>query len=221
MKLCHTELESVLDTDNDGVQTLVIENKLFFTSFLTTALAQAEGEEGAITVSSNNKPLDFASHAEVIIDPLSISLNKKALMTKITATLESEASQSEHYAETMEILTHIETFIDKLSFIFPFDIICNKLSAATLLKAAGIAVRDICADPLERLLNYMELVREFDKDKLFIIANLRTFFSDTDIERFLESIALHGYHAILLESTSGSILEKEHRITVDKDLCEF
>lgn len=75
--------------------------------------------------------------------------------------------------------------------------------------------------PLERLIDYMELVREFERDKLFVYVNLRSFFSDEEIERFLRTALDHGYRILLIDAQSHEKLLLENRVTVDNDLCEF
>ena len=67
----------------------------------------------------------------------------------------------------------------------------------------------------------MELVREFDRDKLFVLVNLRSFFDDHDVERFLKTIEEHGHRVLLMDGTERKRLPMERRITIDIDLCEF
>lgn len=108
-----------------------------------------------------------------------------------------------------------------LAFALPGDIVCEKCSVAGILKGIGITLRDDYDDPLERLLDFMELVREFDRDKLFVLAGLRSFFSDAKVELFLDTALAHGYRILLLDSTAREILPHEKRLTIDNDLCEF
>ena len=76
-------------------------------------------------------------------------------------------------------------------------------------------------DPLEKILDYMELVREFDREKLFIFVNLRSFFPDDRVALFLESALGHGFQLLLIDGREYDKLELERRVTVDRDLCEF
>ena len=67
----------------------------------------------------------------------------------------------------------------------------------------------------------MELMRELDRDRLFIMINMRSYFSNEEMERFVESVCLHDFKLLLIESTSRSILNNTKRYTIDEDLCEF
>ena len=67
----------------------------------------------------------------------------------------------------------------------------------------------------------MELVRDLDRDSLFVMINMRSYFTNEEMERFVESVCLHDFKLLLIESTSRSILKNTKRYTVDEDLCEF
>ena len=73
----------------------------------------------------------------------------------------------------------------------------------------------------ERLLDYMELVREFDRPKLFITVNMRSFLSDEIIEKFLKTAINHEHKLLMIESKGYLLLKHEKRLTVDQDLCLF
>ena len=67
----------------------------------------------------------------------------------------------------------------------------------------------------------MELDRELDRDRLIIMINMRTYFSDEEMNTFIESACLHDFKVLLLESSSFARLKNAKRFTVDEDLCEF
>lgn len=73
---------------------------------------------------------------------------------------------------------------------------------------------------LDLKMGYM-VVREFDRDKLFIFPHLRSYFSDEEMERFLCTVLDHRYRVLLIDSTARKKLQGEWRITIDNDLCEF
>ena len=98
------------------------------------------------------------------------------------------------------------------------------LSPTGIIKSAGI---EICNDyegetgDAERIIDYMELVREFERDKLFITVNMRSFFSDEVADSFMKTVVSHGFKIFMIEASEHTILENERRIKIDKDLCEF
>ena len=60
---------------------------------------------------------------------------------------------------------------------------------------------------------------ELDRDRLFVMINMRTYFSDEEMEIFIESVCLHSFKILLIESSAQSKLKNTQRYTVDEDLC--
>ncbi len=108
----------------------------------------------------------------------------------------------------------------RFSIPLPGDICFENLSVGSLIKSAGLSVRSgqgLCGS----ILDYFELVREYDREKLFITLNLRSVVPDGEAELFLDSVLLHGYNLLMIESADLPRLKKEARYTVDRDLCEI
>lgn len=221
MILCHPQIETVIDFAQEGVPTLVIENQSFFRALLTDLYAQKDGMDGSFILSDNGKTLSIGSAAEVIDNCFRFQLNSKPLLNKIASAMEQLAVNEAFFLKTSELLQHLEQYMEELAFAFDCDIVCERCTVAGVVKAMGVTLRDEYEDPLERLVDYMELVREFDRDKLFILVNLRCFFNDEEMERFLKTTAEHGYRVLLLDSTDREKLPHERRTTIDIDLCEF
>ncbi len=221
MMLCYPQMEEVIDFSERGIPTLVIENPAFYRALMMDLYAQKNGEEGEFILSENGKTLSISSSVELIDNCLQFNLNTKPLLNKIAVAMEQMAVNEEFFLKTADILQRLEQYIDELAFAFDCDIACERCTTAGVIKAMGITLRDEYKDPLERLVDYMELIREFERDKLFVLVNLRSFFDDPDVERFLKTAIDHGYHVLLMDSVERKKLPMERRLTVDIDLCEF
>ena len=92
---------------------------------------------------------------------------------------------------------------------------------SSLLKAFGIRIYEEEQTTLFKVLTYMELVREYDRDKLFVLVNLRDYFEDKEVETFLQSALSHKFRILLLDSHEHSKLSCEKRRILDADLCEI
>ena len=148
-------------------------------------------------------------------------LNRKSLLTKLYSALEHKALLAENYTQTGNLLVEIERFMLYLSEELPFDVNCQRLTVGSIIKAVSPEIDDTDKSALEKIFSYMEFVRELDRDRLFIMVNMRSYFHDSEMEAFTESASLHGFRVLLLESTSQSKLKNTQRYTVDGDLCEF
>ena len=133
-----------------------------------------------------------------------------------------------HYQQTIAILSQIECYLDDLIFSSDcdvvcgdIDVVCGDITVGTLLKSVGITLRDDYPDPLERLLDYMELVHCYERNKLFIFVNLRSYFPDDSVQRFLQTTIDHQYTLLLVDAWEHLRLPEERRLIIDKDLCEI
>ena len=221
MKLVYKNMEHILRFGEGYVNELVIENKKMFFDMVSCIVDQSEGERGDFVLSIADKPVEFSRYADVTVQFAPFQLNRKNLLTKLCALLEQNALAAENFVKTGELLGEIERYILSLAEDLPLEIDCKKLSIGPIIKAISPEIEDGDKSALEKIFAYMELVRELYRDRLFIMINMRTYFSDEEMERFVESICLHDFKLLLLESSSYSLLKSTKRYTVDSDLCEF
>ncbi len=224
MRLAYPEIDTVFEWPQATVPVLVIENRQLFRRFLSDIRRAIEGEDTPVVLSVNDKPVSVDGRAELIVDFLSFSINRKSLTNKVCAALEQAAVSEEHYVQTQELLSTIEAQLQNWSFGFPCDIIASKVTVGALLKAIGISLRedyDGERGGAEQVVDYMELVREFDRDKVFVTVNMRSWFSENIIADFMRTVLSHEYRVLMVESTPYPLLETENRVTIDRDLCEF
>lgn len=224
MKFVYGKIDNVFQWKQPAIPTLVVENQNLFRSLLQDVYLSMDGCVTPVVLSSDNRPLNTGKYMEVISDFVNFSINQKGLLSKICAALERVSTDAEHYLATQKLLTDIENAIEDWGFGFSCNIVANKISVSSLLKAAGVELQDDYhgeIEEVERIIDYMELVREFERDKVFVLVNMRSFYSDEVIEQFLKTALSHEYKILMLESSSRPSLSLENRWTIDQDLCEF
>lgn len=221
MMIAHPQMDSLIDLSIEKVNTLVIENPAFFRELLQDMNAQIQGYTGKRVLSRDNEPVDFSRNAEIIDSFLSFEINRKPLITKLIARMEAAAVSESYYLRTAKLMGELEQYVLELSFDLPCNVFCSKMSIGGVLRSAGLEISSDYDNDLERLLDYMELTRELDREKLFIIVNLRSYFTDAEVSAFLSTVISHEYQVLLVDSASREKLPNELRVTVDNDLCEF
>jgi len=122
---------------------------------------------------------------------------------------------------SQEPLGNLESFMLEISDDLPFEINCQKLAVGPIIRALAPEIEEGNKSSSEKIFAYMELVRELDRDKLFIMVNMRSYFSDEEMELFTESVCLHDFKVLLLESVAAPRLNHTKRFVIDSDLCEF
>ncbi len=221
MKLVYPEINHVFDTDNEKINCLIIENQKLFSSILEDIDSQMNGCEGLLVLSENNKPLRVDKSLEVLTQFIPFELNRKTIIGKISAELERKAVSEEFYAETLELMRAIEQHLMKLSFDFSCDIGYNKLDIGSVIKASGVEVSSSYPSLGEKIIDYFELISEFDRKKLFVTVNLRSYISDIEASEFMKTVLSHGFHVIMLEGSEHTRLAEEAGYIIDADLCEI
>ena len=67
----------------------------------------------------------------------------------------------------------------------------------------------------------MELVREFDRDRLFVFVDLRAYFPKRELLEFARTAISHRFKVLFIEPREYPRLECERRVVIDSDLCEI
>lgn len=219
MKIVLKGINKVFDTNIKSVNEIIIENQKLLLEILEDFNLQFNGGVGESVISNNDKVLATEKYCEVHSQFVPFKMNTKTLNSKLNSSFEKVAISGEHYNATMEEIGRLEKFLEDIAFELQGDIQFNKINISSLIKAAGISFNENYESLEEKILDYIELVTGYDKEKVFILLNLRTFISDDGMEAFIEEIVKRHYHILLLESSERKLLPNCKRCIVDSDLC--
>lgn len=223
MKFVYTHWSEPIIWSNK-IPVVVIENHYAFRSFLCDLKNGIEGQESNCILSKSNKILDCAKYAELFLDFIDFDINRKSLLTKVIANLEHTAISAENYLKTQQFLNMLEQYVEEWSFDLPFELTAKKMSITNILKSIGLEFSNdyvgACGE-MEKILDYMEFVREFENDKMFVTVNMRAYFQDEELLQFLESCLSREIKLLMIESQCYSNLPCEKRLIIDEDLCEL
>lgn len=221
MKLVYPEIQSVFHFGNGFFPSVVIENPSLFYRFINDLYNQCSGESGSAVLSLNDAPISICGNLELLTDFFSFDINRKNLLAKIAAKLEKQALSPECYERSQHLLSNIEKFIFDLAFQNDFNVEFPRLSISTLLKSAGICLKEDDLFLPEKILTYMELMRNNNLASVFILVNLRSILDEETMEKFIVTCCSHEYNIMLADNHEYCKLSKEKRTTIDIDLCEF
>ena len=76
---------------------------------------QLQGLDGDAVVSTEGKIVEFARSADLMSSFFPFDINRKSLITKITAALEKNSMTAENYEKTVSFLTTAERYLDDIS----------------------------------------------------------------------------------------------------------
>ena len=220
MKFVYPGINTVFDTEIGKVNVLVIENQNLLTALIRDLTDQIAGLEGKAVISEGNKVLPLAKNAELLSAFFPFEINKKPLLTKATAALVQQAVEDD-YELTRELLGELESFLLAQTMKMVGDIEFQKINLETIVRSVGMTFEEAYDSLAEKIIDYFELVLEYDRQKLFILLNLRSFIDDEEATRFFDTILRQQYHVLLIESCEHTHLPTENCLIVDRDLCEI
>lgn len=221
MKIAFYGIEDVFECGGGTRWTVVVENQKKFSEILMDIVAQLEGNEGRTVLSKDNLLLRMDKNLELLSQFLPFDINRKALLTKITARMQEMAVGEDFYLQTQELLGEWEKFCFDLSVQLVGDFNFTKISVESLLKSAGVEIESSYERLGEKILDYMELVNAYEGTKVFVFVNLRSFIDDAEMKAFLEEVIKRNYEAIFIESSEHSLVSGEKRYIIDADLCNI
>ncbi len=221
MKIVHPKINSRIEISDQQINVLVIETPDFLYELLTDIKRQMNNFEGDTVLSVHEEPVSFHKYVELITDPLSIEMNNRTIVKRVLTAMEKCGQDDVYYERTQKLMAEIEAYINDLSLNFDTDIECHEISLQQILKAAELTVADEYSRLVDRVYAYMELIREFEGDKLFIFVNLSSYIGREQLQEFANTVIGHSFQVLLIDSHDFERLEKENRLIVDCDLCEF
>lgn len=221
MKIVFKGINHVFECGTEKISTIVIENQRLFYDIITDLENQIQGNDGKSVLSENDKILRIDKRLEQIMQFVPFDMNKKKLVNKIASDMQALAVDDKFMLQTNEVLATWERLCYNLEFDLPVHLEFGKINVETLIKATGLTIVDDYDSLAEKIVDYIQLVEEFDCKKMFVFINLRSFIDDEEMKELANMVIARGYQVLLLDNTEHPMLENEKRYIVDADMCEM
>lgn len=200
---------------------LVIENRTLFRRLIEDIRLQQGGDIGDCVLSEEICPLKIKDTVDLLDSFAPFEINTKTVMSAISDEIFERSVDSDHYNQTHTLLAEIEKYISELCFNLPFSIECRKLDIRSIVKAASPTIVDDYSSELERIIDYMSIVSDFTKTKLFVTVNMASFFEGDELDLFLKTVSGKDFALLMIESFDRQLPVDVPKLVIDADLCEF
>ncbi len=222
MKLVLPNIDHIFEHNGESVNEIIIENQALMREILMDLYGQINGLEGKAVLSDKDKPIPISKNIEIVDRFVPFELNKKALLNKISSELEKRTANPEMYSNTLELLSKVEKYLFDLSLGMTGDIMFSSVNISALVKSSGITLNEEYESLGEKIIDYIELVTEYDnRSKVFIFVGIRSYLDDTEMDAFIDTICRQGYLVTLIEPVEHLAIQGTKRYIIDKDLCEI
>lgn len=219
MKLLYTRYGVELELMENQMQTLVLENPLIFSSFLQNLMGQVDGKEGELILSEGDKIYPLAKTVVFLPNPLMVDCNEKKIITKLYKEL-ADHVKSEMCERYSEIHSKVLNFLEEIINTVPYHLEMNiDPDVTALLKTYEVRVATEDTAPLERLIDYLRAVSSICGIRIFILLNLKQFYSTDQLRQLYEFCFYEKIHLINLEGQKNYVMEGERYVIIDKDMC--
>ena len=220
MKLASPDWNNTLDWDVHHAGCLVLEDPDEYRQVISDLTQQADNREGKLVISIDGEPCSLAKEGLLIRDLWSVDINQKKILTAVQKQL-VEIGQEDYYTDVMELIIKTETLVEKVAedSMLPLCWECPA-DLGAFMKVFGVRL-ETTEEPLDRLLDYVRLAREFLHSRFLILTGIRNFLTDDTCAALQRDFTAFEIPVLFIEHTAWPMLEHEHRLVIDTDHCEL
>lgn len=219
MRLIYAKYEIEIQLRENEVYTLVLEQPVVFTDFLRNLMAQINGMEGELILSEGDQQLSVAKNVVLISNPLMVDSNEKRVLTRLYKELDQNVKNLMYEKYSM-ISAELLQFMEAMTATVPYQLSTETdLDIMALLKAYDVKIAVDGENPLERLIDYFRALSSICGIRVFVMLNLKHFFTEDQVAQLYESCFYSKIFLINLEGQENYILPEERCVIIDRDFC--
>lgn len=221
MKVSTSLLQHPIELSDEQVASVVIENGRLFREMVQDLCDCIEHGDGDAILSEDGVELKFADSVDMIKEFVPFRLNTKILVTALMKRLEKYALSADRRDATNELVESVRSYVRGLTLEIPYEVECEGLTMSAIIKGCAPSFTEEEGGLEDKILAYMRLVREFSGERIFILVNMRSYFTDQESLKLLETCLAEHFVMLMIEGCARPLLPMELRLLVDSDLCEI
>lgn len=222
MKLMYQDSTLDFEVSSDKVTVISFENCKVFRRMVTELDIQCDGGEGPWILNDNNKAFNLDKYGHIILNPLYVDINSKALLTKLQNQLSKEALLMTE--EVADIVNRLHAFYYSLEFGYPLSIQHKlEISTAELIKLGSFNFKFNRTGDIMDFMSYIEVVDTLLSPMVYIMVNLDLVLNDDEINAFYHNMLSRQLRLVCL--TTGSFVKENldksliNGYILDNDFC--
>jgi len=221
MKLVHSNFLVPIEFEENKIINLIIESPQIFNEYLGELYQQVGCVEGRWVLSEKGELVQLEKFCEVIIDPYGLDINNRKIIGKLYEEIKHATISSELLLKWHQLYPAISRLLDELIDDFNFHLeYIDEIDIKDFLKFMNVRFVADNASLIEKVIDYMCLHHNIVGTKLFVLVNIKSFFTEEQLKYLHEQALYQKFHLLLLENHDSDVkngLEKKYLI--DKDSC--
>ena len=222
MKLMYQDSTLDFEVSSDKVTVISFENCKVFRRMVTELDIQCDGGEGPWILNDNNKAFNLDKYGHIILNPLYVDINSKALLTKLQNQLSKEALLMTE--EVADIVNRLHAFYYSLEFGYPLSIQHKlEIGTAELIKLGSFNFEFNRTGDIMDFMSYIDVVHTLLSPMVYIMVNLDLVLNDDEINAFYHNMLSRQLRLVCL--TTGSFVKENldksliNGYILDNDFC--
>lgn len=205
MKLMYQDSTLDFEVSSDKVTVISFENCKVFRRMVTELDIQCDGGEGPWILNDNNKAFNLDRYGHIILNPLYVDINSKALLTKLQNQLSKEALLMTE--EVADIVNRLHAFYYSLEFGYPLSIQHKlEIGTAELIKLGSFNFEFNRTGDIMDFMSYIEVVDKLLSPMVYIMVNLDLVLNDDEINAFYHNMLSRQLRLVCL--TTGFFVKE-------------
>lgn len=200
MILSHYLFNNPISFEEQTVQRLVFESPSDFGKYVREIHDQTCGLGGHYFLSEDNTELDISKKVNLIVDPFSIDINSKDILSGFYKQVVSNLESGDGYSDFRDAVGSLLEVVSRVSSDVEISATVDELAALPLLKTISLGILD-SDDICENICDYVRLSSSYASKRLSILVNLDMFLSKVDYAECLKQLNYCQACVLLMEST--------------------
>lgn len=222
MNIISEYFDNSFELKSKVINTLVIENRELFISFIKQLHIEMSTEEGKIILQDDLKELGFKKYAELIIDPFTLDPNNAKNLKKLYEKIIDNSSNEEIYEKRLVFENVLKDYIEEIVFSSDYELIYDGLDYQNIFKAVNLHIDTEANNLISMIIDYMRISSDLSGTKLFIFLNLDNFLTDVDLIELQNFICYNNITVFCLQNQlKRELIKNENLRIIDEDLCEI
>lgn len=222
MNIISEYFDNSFELKSEVINTLLIENRELFISFIKQLYIEMSTEEGKIILQDDLKEISFKKYAELIIDPFALDPNNAKNLKKLYEKIIDNSSNEEIYEKRLVFENALKDYVEEIVFLSDYELIYDNLDYQNIFKAVNLHIDTETKNLASVIIDYMRISSDLSGAKLFIFVNLDNFLTDADLIELQNFICYNNIIVFCLQNQlKRKLIENENLRIIDEDLCEI
>lgn len=219
MKLVNAEYNISLEFEENKATFLIMEEKHLRFKLVEDIYTQCNGGEGSFVLSEDMQILKMSKTADMLIDPFSVDVNNRKVLTKLYQEIETCGNET-FYAEKEKLNRDIIVFLDQIMLNEPYHIATKlELDITELCKLYQVRLEGTGNTFVEKLMEYIKVMSRLCSVKLLILLNFALYLEKEEMNALCEFASYQKVYLLFIEYIVPPGIENKNGCIIDEDRC--